>query len=49
MLLSLMIVCALAAILLFALGAFEELRDLWMHPDHRPSDEGRHFPRGKPK
>jgi hypothetical protein len=38
MLLSLMIICAVVAILIFALGAFDEQGDIWMHPDHRLSD-----------
>lgn len=49
MLLSLMIVCAVGAILLFALGAFDELRDLWTHPDQRPAEDDRPIPRPKPK
>ena len=49
MLLTLMIVCAVGAVLLFGLGAFDELRDLWTHPDHRPAEENHQFPRPKPR
>jgi len=43
MLLSLMIVCAVGAVLLFAMGAFSDLRDVWTHPEHREEDD-RHHP-----
>jgi hypothetical protein len=33
MLLSLMIACAVVAVLLLAMGAFDDLHDLWAHPD----------------
>ncbi len=48
MLLSLMIVCAVGAVLLFAMGAFDELRDAWKNPEHRDDvkDDLRH-PRPK--
>ena len=39
MLVVLMVVCAGIAVLLIAVGAFGELRDLWEHPDHRISEE----------
>jgi hypothetical protein len=39
MLLSLMIVFAAGAILLFALEAFEELHDVWKYPEHRESKD----------
>ncbi len=48
MLLMLMIGCALGAVLLIALGAFSELRDLWVHPDHRAIGGGSQFT-DKPK
>jgi hypothetical protein len=48
-LLSVMIVVAGAAVLLFALGAFDELRDLWSHPDHRPVEDEHPFPHHKSK
>jgi hypothetical protein len=44
MLLSLMIVCAVGAVLLFALGAFDELRDVCKHPEHRAADNNHFFP-----
>lgn len=46
MLLSLMIVCAVGAVLLFALEAFGDLRDVWTHPEHRDSGEP-HYPKRK--
>jgi hypothetical protein len=49
MLLSVMILCAVGAILLFALDALAELRDIWKHPDHRPSEDDHTFPRPKSK
>ena len=45
MLLSLMIVCAVAAVFLFAMGAFDDLRDLWKHPEHIREEDDRHHPR----
>jgi hypothetical protein len=39
MLIELMLFCAAAGLLLIALGAFSELNDLWVHPDHRISEE----------
>jgi hypothetical protein len=47
MLLSLMIVCAVGAALLFFLGAFDELRDIWTHPDHKDVDDQWHHPKPK--
>jgi hypothetical protein len=47
MLLSLMIACAGVAVLLFAMGAFSDLLDLWAHPDHRPVEHDPRF--HKPK
>jgi len=49
MLLSLMIVCAVGAILLFASGAFDELRDVWRHPEHRDAEDDPHHPKPKLK
>jgi hypothetical protein len=42
MLLTLMVLCAVGAILLVGLGAFTELRDLWAHPEHREDVEASH-------
>jgi len=41
MLLSLMIACAVGAVLLFSMEALDELRDVWIHPDHRPAGNDR--------
>lgn len=49
MLLSLMIVCAVGAVLLFAFGALSDLHDVWDHPDHRPDEDTPRFHRPKPK
>ena len=49
MLLSLMIVCAVGAVLLFAMGAFSDLRDVWTHPDHRPAEDDAHWHKPKPR
>jgi hypothetical protein len=46
MLLSLMIVCAVGAVLLF-LGVFDELREIWTHPDHKDVDDWWHHPKPK--
>lgn len=47
MLLSLMVVCAVGAVLLFGLEALGDLRDVWKHPDHRPDEDDHSFPRPK--
>ena len=47
MLLSLMIICAVGAGLLFFLGAFDELREIWTHPDHKDVDDHWHHPKPK--
>jgi hypothetical protein len=47
MLLSVMIVCAVGAALLFFLGAFDELREIWTHPGHKDVDEVWHYPKPK--
>jgi hypothetical protein len=47
MLLSLMIVCAVGAVLLFLLGMLEDLRDIWTHPDHKDVDDRWHHPKPK--
>jgi len=47
MLLSVMIACALAAVLLFLIGAFDELRAVWQHPDHRAAENEHRLPRPK--
>jgi len=39
MLLTVMIVCAVGAIVLFASDAVDDLLDAWTHPQHRPIDE----------
>jgi hypothetical protein len=49
MLLSVMVVCAVAAILLFAIGAFDDLRDAWTHSEHRDSDDEHSVPGHKPR
>jgi hypothetical protein len=49
MFLSLMIMCAVGAILLFALGAFDELRDAWRPPKHHAAEDHHLFPRPKSK
>jgi len=40
--LTLMICCAVAAVLLVGLGAFSELRDVWKHPDLRSTEHDLH-------
>jgi hypothetical protein len=47
MLLLFMILCAVAAILLFSYEAFEDLHDSWKHPDHRAAGEDPHRPTPK--
>lgn len=47
MLLSFMIVCAVGAVLLLALGAFEDLRDAWKHPVHQDLEHVPHHPKPK--
>lgn len=42
-----MIVCAVGAILLFTSGAFDDLRDVWAHPEHKSADDA--FHQSKPK
>jgi hypothetical protein len=49
MLLSLMIACAVVAVLLLAMGAFSDLHDLWAHPDHRPAEDDPRFHKPKPR
>jgi hypothetical protein len=44
MLLTSMILCAVAAIILFAHEAFEDLYDAWRQPEHR-AEHDRHHPR----
>jgi len=34
-----LMLCAAVGVLLFVLGAFTELSDVWSHPDHRLSEE----------
>jgi hypothetical protein len=40
-----MIVGAVLAALLFLAGAFDELRDIWTHPDHKNVDDKWHHPK----
>jgi hypothetical protein len=47
MLLSLMIVCAVGAALLFFLGAFDEPCEIWTHADHTDVDDWWHHPKPK--
>jgi len=42
-----MLFCAAAAFLLIGLTAYHDLRELWMHPDRRPTE--RIFPSPKSK
>jgi len=42
MLLTIMIVCAVGAILLFSHEAFEDLYDAWSHPDDRQKHDPHH-------
>lgn len=48
MLLSLMIACAVVAVLLFALGAFDDLREVWAHPEHKDVEDD-HPDHAKPR
>jgi hypothetical protein len=32
---------------LFFLGAFDELREIWTHPEHKDVDDQRHHPKPK--
>lgn len=45
MLTVLMIVCAAGALLLIAVGAYSQFRELWAHPDHRVLAGGSHSTR----
>ncbi len=46
MLLWLMIICAVGAVLLFTMGALDELRDAWKNPERRDTTEDDlHHPR----
>ncbi len=45
MLLWLMIAFAVGAVLLFAMGAFDELRDAWKNPERRDPEDDLHHPR----
>jgi len=47
MLLSLMIVCEVGTPLLFFLGVFDDLREIWTHPDHQDVDDWWHHPKPK--
>jgi hypothetical protein len=37
--------CAIAAVILIVLTAYNEVREPWVHPDRRPTDETQHRPR----
>jgi hypothetical protein len=39
-----MIVCAAGAVLLFALGGFDDLRDAWSHPEQKDIEDLPHHP-----
>ncbi len=41
-----MIPCAAGAVLLFALGVFDDFRDVWTHPEHKEIEEFPHHPSG---
>jgi hypothetical protein len=45
MLLWVMVVCAVGAVLLFAMGALDELRDAWKSPEHRDEEDDLHHPK----
>ena len=45
MLLSVIIVCAVGTLLLLVLGAFDELREIWTHPDHKDDGDEWHHPK----
>ena len=47
MLLILMLACAGGAIFLIGAGVFSEFHDLWVHPNHRISED--HSAWGRPK
>jgi hypothetical protein len=39
-----MIACAAAAVLLFALGVFDDLGDVWINPQHKATEDLPHHP-----
>ena len=45
MLLTLMFFCAVVAVIVIAFGTFDELRDVWAHPVHRPAEDDPHVVR----
>ena len=49
MLVFFMILCAVAAILLFAHEVLADLHDVWKHPDHHPAKDNHQFSRSKPR
>ncbi len=49
MLFSLMLLCAIAAILVVAMGTFTELREIWFHPDRRQEDNASRLVGTRPK
>ncbi len=49
MLTTLMVICAVGAVLLIGVWAFAEFRDLWSHPDHRAVGGGSQFPKQRSK
>lgn len=42
MLLTLMFLCAAIVIVLIAFSTFDDLRNVWHHPDHRPASDDPH-------
>jgi hypothetical protein len=49
MLLVLMLSCAGGAIFLICAGLFSEFHDMWVHPDHRISEERSSWRNPKPR
>jgi hypothetical protein len=39
--------CAIAAVILIVLTAYNEVREPWVHPDHRPVDHTLPRPRSR--
>lgn len=48
MLLIVMVLCAVGAILLFSAGAFDDLWDVWSHPEHKDIENDSHHPKTRP-
>ncbi len=49
MLLTLMVLCAVGAILIFGFEAFSDLWDAWSHPEHKGDEDHRNFPKSRAK